>query len=78
MDAAQAVNAPRIHHQHLPDRIQYEQGGLPPGTVRSLEALGHAVEERSGISGDAQVIVVGDDMLSGWSDPRRGGRAIGY
>jgi len=78
MNAAQAVNAPRVHHQHLPDRIQYEHGGLDAETVTELEALGHTVEERSGTSGDAQVIVVADSVLTGWSDPRGGGRAIGY
>jgi len=78
MDAAQAVNAPRVHHQHLPDRIQYEHGGLEAATVKELEALGHTVEERGGTSGDAQVIVVADSVLTGWSDPRGGGRAIGY
>ena len=43
-----------------------------------VERLGHTVEERSGTSGDAQVIVVADSVLTGWSDPRGGGRAIGY
>jgi len=78
MNAAQAVNAPRVHHQHLPDRIEYEHGGLDAQTVTELEALGHTVEERNGTSGDAQVTVVADGVLTGWSDPRGGGRAIGY
>lgn len=78
MNAAQAVNAPRVHHQHLPDELVYERGGLERSTVRALEALGHRVVERRGVSGDAQVIVVEDSVLTGWSDPRRGGRASGY
>jgi gamma-glutamyltranspeptidase/glutathione hydrolase len=78
MDAAQAVNAPRIHHQHLPDQIFYERGGLDPATVQQLEALGHTVEERGGTSGDVQMILVQDGIVTAWSDPRRGGRAIGY
>jgi gamma-glutamyltranspeptidase/glutathione hydrolase len=78
MDAAQAVNAPRIHHQHLPDQIFYERGGLDPATVQQLEALGHTVEERGGTSGDVQMILVQDGLVTAWSDPRRGGRAIGY
>ncbi|MEX2466890.1 MAG: gamma-glutamyltransferase [Gemmatimonadota bacterium] len=78
MSVVDAVHAPRIHHQHLPDQIQYERGGLPPAVVAQLEAMGHVVTERSGISGDVQMIVIEDGRITGWSDPRRGGRAIGY
>ena len=78
MNVAQAVNAPRVHHQHLPDQIYYEEGGLDPATVAALEALGHTMVERSGISGDVQAILVQNGMLTAWSDPRRGGVAIGY
>jgi gamma-glutamyltranspeptidase/glutathione hydrolase len=78
MNVVEAVSAPRVHHQHLPDQIFYEVGGLPPATVRALESLGHTVVERNGISGDVQMILVEDGLLTAWSDPRRGGRAIGY
>ena len=78
MDVAQAVNAPRVHHQHLPDQIVYERGGLDLATVRALEALGHVLEERRGTSGDVQMILVEDSVMTAWSDPRRGGHALGY
>ena len=78
MNVAQAVNAPRVHHQHLPDQIYYEADGLPAETVSALEALGHTMVERSGVSGDVQAILVVDGVLTAWSDPRRGGRAMGY
>jgi gamma-glutamyltranspeptidase/glutathione hydrolase len=78
MGVVQAVNAPRVHHQHLPDEILYERGGLGRATVTALEALGHTVVERGGHSGDVQMIVVEDTLITAWSDPRRGGRASGY
>jgi len=79
MDAVAAVNAPRVHHQHLPDQIYYENSGLEPSVVQALEARGHTLVERSGVSGDVQLIVVAEDgTLRAWSDPRRGGRALGY
>jgi gamma-glutamyltranspeptidase/glutathione hydrolase len=78
MDAVEAANAPRVHHQHLPDQIFYERNGLDARTVRELEAMGHTVVERNGTSGDVQIILFDDGLLTGWSDPRRGGRAIGY
>ena len=79
MNAAQAVNAPRLHHQHLPDQIWYESGGLDARVVAALEALGHRVVERGGYQGDAQVItVLPDGSLEGFSDLRRGGAVVGH
>ncbi len=43
MNIQQAVDASRIHHQWLPDRIRVEEGGLSEFTVQELEALGHTV-----------------------------------
>jgi gamma-glutamyltranspeptidase/glutathione hydrolase len=79
MNVVQAVNAPRVHHQHRPDQIFYEPGGLEASVVAQLREQGHTVVERSGKSGDAQVILLDDaGRLYGWSDPRRGGRALAY
>ena len=46
-----SVDAPRFHHQHLPDLIRYEASGLPSEVVEELQRRGHVLEERSGISG---------------------------
>ncbi len=78
MNVVEAVNAPRVHHQHLPDQIFFEQGGLDDATVEALRGLGHTVVERDGVSGDVQMILVEGGVLTAWSDPRRGGRAVGY
>lgn len=78
MNVVQAVTAPRVHHQHLPDQIYYEAAGLPLAVVEALEARGHRVVERGDVSGDVQAILVEDGMLTAWSDPRRGGVARGH
>ena len=79
MGVAQAVNAPRIHHQHLPDVIQYESGGLAPAVVDSLRAIGQTVDERGGTSGNVQAIMVlSDGTRVGHSDPRGTGASAGY
>ena len=79
MDLAQAVLAPRVHHQHLPDQTWYEPGGLPVAVLEALAALGHRVVEREDFVGDVQAIrVLPDGTLQGFSDPRRGGVALGY
>lgn len=78
MDAATATAAPRLHHQHLPDTLRYERGGLTGATAAALRAMGHAVAERGGYQGDTQtIIVLPDGVLSGAADPRRGGAAVG-
>jgi gamma-glutamyltranspeptidase/glutathione hydrolase len=79
MPLGAAVAAPRVHHQHLPDRIDYEPGGLPAEVVERLKAMGQNPREDNGLSGDIQAIRVrADGRLEAVSDPRRGGKAIGY
>jgi gamma-glutamyltranspeptidase/glutathione hydrolase len=43
MGIAEAVAAPRFHHQWLPDRISIEADGVAPDVVARLEAMGHTV-----------------------------------
>ncbi len=78
MDVATATAAPRLHHQHLPDTLRFERGGLAPQTVAALRAMGHAVQERPGFQGDVQsIMVLPTGYLAGVADPRRGGAAVG-
>ncbi len=74
-----SVNAPRFHHQNLPDRIHYEPEGLPPEVVESLRSRGHELRERGGYSGDVESIWIDPDgRFWGAADPRREGSALGY
>jgi gamma-glutamyltranspeptidase/glutathione hydrolase len=76
---AQAVLAPRVHHQHLPDQISYEPGGLTADVISALQNKGHALKEGDELSGDVQAILrLADGSLAGQSDPRRGGVPAGY
>src|SRR5213083_1673120 len=78
MSLPDAVAAPRIHHQALPDQTYYERAGLTDTTVRALEAMGHKMEMRRGHSG---VVAAIQKTAGGWvgvSDPRTVGGAIGY
>ena len=43
MTVTEAVDAPRIHHQWLPDEVGYERFGLSADTIARLEAMGHRV-----------------------------------
>jgi gamma-glutamyltranspeptidase/glutathione hydrolase len=78
MDVATAELAPRLHHQHLPDSLRFEKHGLEDSTVARLRAMGHVVAEREGYQGDVQtIIVLPSGYVTGASDPRRGGAAVG-
>ena len=78
MNLADAVAAPRIHHQALPDQTFYERGGLSPETVRALEAMGHTMEQRRGRSGIIAAIYKTAGGWVGVADPRYAGGALGY
>jgi len=79
LNVQEAVAAPRFHHQWLPDKLLVEPA-TPQDVVEALRARGHAVEVQSREWSAAEAIVV--DPETGWhlgaSDPRRGGRALGY
>jgi len=47
MDIQSSVNAPRFHHQWLPDLIYVEKNSFPKNTLDSLKILGHQIKERS-------------------------------
>jgi gamma-glutamyltranspeptidase/glutathione hydrolase len=77
MSIAEAVAAPRIHHQWLPDQVLVEPG-LPAGTLQTLVARGHNVAiGRLGTS--ANSILVSPDGPIGAADTRsRAALAVGY
>jgi gamma-glutamyltranspeptidase/glutathione hydrolase len=69
----EAVCAPRIHHQHLPDAIVFEKNGFSETVRRSLEGKGHVLKERDHI---ADAPAAGRHPAGGWvgaPEPRRKG-----
>ncbi len=77
MNIAEATEAPRIHHQGLPDELRVEHG-LSPDTIHALEAQGYRVNVANAW-GSAQTIARTKGLLIGASDPRqRDTRADGY
>ncbi|HVQ45357.1 MAG TPA: gamma-glutamyltransferase [Gemmatimonadales bacterium] len=77
MSLADAIMAPRMHHQGLPDTLMVETNGFPPQTLDSLRGRGHAVLE-DGKWGDVEGIIRTTQGWEGVSDPRRGGGGAGY
>jgi gamma-glutamyltranspeptidase/glutathione hydrolase len=76
MDLPAAVVAPRVHHQHLPDQLLYEEG-VAPGVVEGLKELGHSVKA-GGNLGAAPSIMRRNAVWLGVPDGRSGGFAEGY
>ena len=73
MNIAQASSVPRIHHQWLPDVLNYESG-ISADTVKILNQMGYTTKTSKGI-GSTQSILVKGGIVYGASDPRRPGAA---
>ncbi len=82
MDLRAAIDAPRLHHQWLPDRTRVEPLFLSqhPDLVTKLQAMGHTVRVASDTQGDAHSIFVDPRTgeLIGAADKREDGSAAGY
>ncbi|WP_238531512.1 gamma-glutamyltransferase [Collimonas fungivorans] len=58
MAPQEAVDAPRIHHQWLPDEVYYETRGLSPDTLKILDGMGYKMKEQTPW-GAAELIMIG-------------------
>jgi gamma-glutamyltranspeptidase/glutathione hydrolase len=80
MNAQDAVDAPRFHHQWMPDRLSLERG-FSPDTIALLKARGHQIDEArdsSSVAAVVEAIVNDGGWLQGAADGRRPGKAAGY
>jgi gamma-glutamyltranspeptidase / glutathione hydrolase len=75
MTVQEAVNAPRIHHQWLPDQIAAEPFALSPDTQRVLRAMGHKIAEQSPW-GAAEAILVAPEAAAGAAAQTSGNDAM--
>jgi len=89
MNLQQAIDAPRIHNQWLPDEVAYEPYALSEDTLRILRSRGHTLRIRpnagwtngDGYMGDAAGVMIEENtgIRLGATDPRRSdGPALGY
>ena len=78
MDIQAAIDAPRIHHQWLPDEMLYEFG-ISPDTLSILSGYGHKFPAKAGYIASATGIMIDDKGVRlGAIDSRSDGKAIGY
>jgi gamma-glutamyltranspeptidase/glutathione hydrolase len=88
MNIQEAVDAPRVHNQWLPEATNIEPYALSTDTRKALESMGHRLENSEPTNHVAAILVgapklgskpVGRNRFYGANDPRSGtGRALGY
>ncbi|HEX7631079.1 MAG TPA: gamma-glutamyltransferase, partial [Lacunisphaera sp.] len=82
MTIRQAVDAPRFHHQWMPDVMFYERNSISPDTAALLKARGQKIEERENvIISDAETVAINPKtgLREGASDIRKpDSKTVGY
>ncbi len=78
MTIQEAVDAPRIHHQWLPDEILYERRAFTPEVADGLRLRGHTLKERGPIGNVCAIGIDAKGRYTGASDPRDEAVALGY
>lgn len=77
MSLADAMRAPRLHHQSIPDSLQFERGGVEPAVLDSLRAMGHSPKQVGSLVNINAILRVNGGW-NGVNEPRSVGGAIGY
>ncbi|MFA3781961.1 gamma-glutamyltransferase [Melioribacteraceae bacterium 4301-Me] len=83
MNIAEAISAPRIHHQWMPDEIYYERLSLSKDVKENLKKMGYKfqeAEQKFTILGLAEGIMIDQEngFIYGASDARGSGAAVGF
>ncbi|HWB25327.1 MAG TPA: gamma-glutamyltransferase [Chitinophagaceae bacterium] len=77
MNADDAVNKPKFHHQWLPDEVILEKG-FPEETKTTLEKMGYTIKERGAIGRTELIKILPDGMREAAADKRGDDSVAGY
>lgn len=73
-----AIDEPRIHHQWFPDVVFYENGSIEKTTLKVLKDIGYSFAPIGSFGRIDAILFNPDGSMSGYSDRRGYGEAIGY
>lgn len=76
MNVQEAIDAPRLHHQWMPDKLMLEKG-FSPDTIALLEARGHVIQPIESVA-VVEAIRPNGEWLEGGADGRGRGKVAGY
>jgi gamma-glutamyltranspeptidase/glutathione hydrolase len=80
LNVQEAVDAPRFHHQYLPDKL-YLEPGFSADTIAALKKMGYEVSVRNGHWSDGECIAIDPatgELLGGQDHRSHYGKAAGY
>ena len=78
MNLAAAVDAPRFHHQWLPDIINYEKSAIDSLSLKRLTGMGHLFKERQALGSINAIMMLPDGRKEGGADKRGNNSSCGY
>ena len=78
MNVREAVDAPRFHHQHLPDTVFREPETFSAETLSALLSMGYSIAEREHIGNASAIMVLENGWLAGWADVVGAGAGTGW
>jgi gamma-glutamyltranspeptidase/glutathione hydrolase len=79
MSVRDAIEYPRIHHQNEPNSVDAEPAAMVREVAEKMRSFGHVLNPKLRSQGDVHAAGIDPDgWRVGWSDGRRGGRALGY
>jgi gamma-glutamyltranspeptidase / glutathione hydrolase len=77
LNADDAVNKPKFHHQWMPDIVEVERD-FPKATLDKLKGMGYKIEERGGIGRTEMILINDNGKIEAVADKRGDDHAAGY
>ncbi|MEM6611973.1 MAG: gamma-glutamyltransferase [Cyanobacteria bacterium P01_C01_bin.72] len=79
MDLEDAVNAPRLHYQGIPNQVRSEAQAITPETLRGLQLRGYKINPSRSWGAAESILVGADGVMTGINDSRKSaGKALAY